>query len=189
MAMALKLIRRPRTRKTPEIIRRELRAAYAGMANDIERAFQKWFSSHDWRVSPKVIVRIRVTGRTYVVSVHIDRRSKDGKIFFWVDLGTMDEGDPATTYPIEPINAPLLVFDVPYQPKSMPSDGVLNYDPSAEPRTLRMRHVDHPGIKPRHISQEILAVFKDRKNRRGFYRITENAYRRGFRRAKKAGQV
>jgi len=190
MAGLFQLVRRPRTRQTTEIIKQELLTSYNKMRPSLQTAMNKELRNRGWRGHlPKIYTKVHISGRTYLVEVRVDRRTKAGKIFWWVDQGTMDEGNPATTYPIEPVTADFLQFMVPYQPQTIPASGSLSYNPGGEPQTVHTMHVNHPGIVPRHFSQAVLKVMKDRRNTKGFYRVTENAYRRGFRKAKKAGQI
>jgi hypothetical protein len=189
VAVLFKMVRRPRTRKTPEDIRKELRKAYEYiMWPAIEADLKQEVAG--WQNQPTFKFHMRISGRMYLVDVRVDRRTKAGKIFVWVDLGTMDEGNPATTYPIDAVNVPKMVFDVPYQPMTMPTPpDVLNYNPAAPIQTIATAHVDHPGIVPRRISERTFKKYRDRRNRKGFYRVTENAYRRGFRKVFRLGRA
>lgn len=185
MPVIMKLERWPRTRKTPELIREELRASYTRlMWPAIEKDFKEVVTG--WRDMPTFYNRISVSGRLYRFEVKVDARTTGGKHFVWVDKGTAAHGDPqgSPKYVIAAKRAPYLVFTTPYQPKTIPEDG-LYYDP-AEPTTWHKRKtVMHPGIKPRRFSERILAKYKDRSNPQGFYLVTKNAYRRAFRRIPK----
>lgn len=191
MGVMFDLIRRPRTRNTTAIIRQELEQAYRGMESDVQADYKEELESRGWKGQiPTIKLDVSVSGERYTVGVKIDSNVRANQIFLWVDRGTMDEGDPATTYSIDAVNVDYMTFDVPYQPQTMPPPEIeLNYDPSEPVHTIRTAHVDHPGIKPRHFSQAVKARYKDRRYRKGFYRVTENAYRRGFRKAKRMGQL
>lgn len=190
MAILFDLVRRPRTRQTTAAIAQELLTTYQGMEPDIQADYNKELDSRGWKgQKPKIKLNVIVSGNRYVIEVKTDTRNIANRIFRWVDVGTMDEGDPNTTYPIDAVNVDYMTFDVPYQPQTYPPDGQLYYDPSEPVHTVRTAHVDHPGIKPRHFSQAVKARYKDRTYRKGFYRKTENAYRRGFRKAKRMGQL
>lgn len=184
MVVAFKLIRRPRTRQTPAIIKRELEKAYRQiLLPHIKDVLQK--ELFDWKLKPQFRFKIQISGKRYLVQVIVNTETHAGKVFMWVDRGTADEGSPGTTYPIDPVNAPALVFDVPYQPKTLPPvPPGLGYDLNEPSKTISIGHVDHPGIRPRRISEKMRKKVNNRRNRKGFYRVTENAYRRGFRKIK-----
>lgn len=179
MTLVMSLIRRPRTRIMRPVIKRELVNAYQPFKTMIPADFRKELEG--WASFPEFKVKIKVTGKSYSVTVHVDRRTKMGKIFWWVDQGTGLDGPKHATYVIEPVNADFLQFSVPYQPNTLPKEP-LRYNPGDSPHVVRSLHIDHPGIQARHISTKIMKKYRDRRNRQGFYRVTENAYRRGYRR-------
>lgn len=179
MAVMFELVRRPRTRIMRPVIRRELLQAYQPFKTMIPADIIKELQG--WKAYPEITVRIKVSGKRYTVSVHIDKRTKMGKIYWWVDQGTGLDGPQHSTYVIEPVVADFLQFDVPYQPNTMPTEP-LRYNPNEPSHTMRSLHIDHPGIQARNISEKVMRKYRDRKNRQGFYRVTENAYRRGYRR-------
>lgn len=185
MPVLFDLVRKPRTRLTPNIIRDEIRKAYETqlwpyVKQEMERPLQ------GWAVMPEFKHKVSVSGRRYSFSVSVDRRTKMGKIYWWVDQGTGLEGPSGTTYVIEPVEAPVLRFQVPYQPSTFPPTP-LRYTPGPSERWITSGHIDHPGIQARNFSEQAYNKFKDRGNVKGWYRITENAYRRGFRKARKMG--
>jgi len=178
MGMVLKLERRPRTRQTPHEMRGEMHDAYDVMGTNVIADLDAEVAA--FTDPPKFKCNVIITENRYVLTITVDRRTKAGRVFWWVDKGTGLYGESGTMYSIEPIEADYLSFVIPYMPLTIPPDG-LNYDPLAEPKFIRTQHVDAPGIKPRKISEGVLKKYKDRKNTKGFYRTTENAYRRAFR--------
>lgn len=179
MAVTMKLVRRPRTRKTPAEMRGHITIAYNALATKIVADFDAKVMG--WRNRPVFTQIVSVTGKQYFIKIKVDLRTKAGKIFRWVDKGTGLHGERGATYPIDAVNVDYMTFTVPYIPVTMPPSG-LDYNPMAEPRWVKVSHIDHPGIKPRLISAAIMKKYKDRKFTGGFYRVTENAYRRAFRR-------
>ena len=63
----------------------------------------------------------------------------------------------------------------------------LRYDPTATPRTLRKKAVISPGIRPRRISERVLAKFRNRYSRDSWYKLTEDAFNAGFKKARQMG--
>lgn len=179
MAVTMKLVRRPRTRQTPAEMRGHITASYNTLATAIIADFDAVVAG--WRNRPVFMRVVHVTGVQYYIEIKVDRRTKAGKIFWWVDRGTGLHGPSGATYPIDAVNVEYMTFVVPYIPVTIPPTG-LDYNPMAEPRWVKTTHIDHPGIKPRRISARIMKKYKDRKFTGGFYRVTENAYRRAFRR-------
>jgi hypothetical protein len=179
--MGMRLIRKPRTRGMNIIIRWELRRAYkTRLTPAIIEKYYDVAKLHLWDDEPKFKVRIRIRRSQILVNVVLAKHHKGSQIFRYVDEGTMNEGDPNTTYPIVASDpSKPLTFTVPYQPLTYPPDG-LGYDISAPQEQIVAFVVHHPGIKPRRFSEEVKEWIKDRTNPDGFYRITENAYRRAF---------
>ena len=185
MPVLMQLERWPRTRKTPQLIRDELKRSYRTiMWPAIERDFKQVVTG--WKDKPTFYYKMSVSGRLYRFEVKVDARTTGGKHFVWVDKGTAAHGDPhgSPKYLIEAKKAPFLVFTTPYQPKTVPQDG-LYYDPSGPTMHHKRKKLMHPGIKPRNFSETILKKYKDRSNSQGFYLVTKNAYRRAFRRIPK----
>lgn len=178
MGLVMKLERRPRTRQTPAAMRGEIRASYDRMGRNVTADLDAEVAGFD--NPPTFNYAVIVTEKRYTLNVTVDRRTKAGKIFWWIDRGTGLYGETRSTYSIDPIEADFLSFDVPHIPITLPPGG-LDYDPMAEPKWIRIGHVDHPGIKPRKISEGVTKKYKDRKYGKGFYRVTENSYRRAFR--------
>lgn len=183
MTTMMRLVRRPRTREMQDEIKKELQNSYKSIVwpalkADLEAQIATW------NLKPNFKYRINIRQKMYSFEVYVDRRTKAGQIYWWVDQGTGLEGPSKATYSIDAINAPILEFVVPYQPKTYPPVS-LRYDPMGPPTHVKVTHVDHPGIQARKFSEIAVAKCKDRSNSKGFYRVTENAYRRAFRKYSK----
>lgn len=182
--MVLKLVRRPSSRAFSQAIKDEIISAYkTQLAPYVQKVLLGQISG--WKSKPDFVIKVYASRNQYIFEVRVDMRTTMGKIYVWVDRGTGSEGPTGQPHPIDPVQAPFLQFTVPYQPATYPPDGVLNYDPAAPERVIRTLHVKDQAIKPRRFTEEAIKKFKDRHNTKGWYRITENAYRRGFRKAKK----
>jgi hypothetical protein len=167
-----------------DIIKKELQAAYTGIMWPAMRAdFEAQIAT--WNIKPEFKYRINIRQNRYSFEVYVDRRTKAGQVYWWVDQGTGLEGPNRAPYSIDAKNVPFLQFDVPYQPKSFPPVP-LRYDPMSPLQHIKVTHVNHPGIQARKFSDQALAKYKDRSNSKGFYRVTENAYRRAFRKYSKS---
>jgi len=185
-APVLTLVRVPRTRIFNSIIKSELETTYR---TKLYPAFVRYMNTillQGWKELPTYNYKDSVRASRISIYISVDLNTRMGKIFNWSDKGTGLEGPSKSTYPIDAVNADTLIFDVPYQPMTMPLMP-LRYNPSAENRTVSAPHIDHPGIQARGFSDRANKHFKDRRNTSGFYRLTENAYRRAIRRWQKMG--
>lgn len=186
MATILSLIRRPRTRQMWPVIKQELQEAYCDiLLPAVVAKYAEIAQFNKWAGKPEIKMRTRISGQRYLVQFHVDIRTRLGKIFMWVDKGTGLEGPKHSEYLIVPKNAEYLAFDVPYHPYTYPPEA-LRYDPNAPSAFIKTQEVHHPGIQARRFSEQVLKWAKDRYNTKGFYRVTENAYRRGFRKVQRA---
>jgi len=140
----------------------------------------------DWRTKPVFKSKVHVGKRVWRIRVHVDRRTRAGKIFTWVDEGTGERGG-GKAYDIFPKSPTgLLSFDVPYKPKSSPKvvPGALspnfgNVNPGPEAH-LRLSHVRAKGIRPRNFTEELRVRLKDRKNTKGLKMRIDAAIKRGL---------
>jgi len=184
MVGTLKLVRRPITRAFSLAIKNEILTAYnTQLAPYVKKTLEVQIK--DWSSMPNFVIKAYASRNMYVFEVRVDMRTKMGQIYKWVDKGTGTKGPTGQPHAIMPINADFLQFTVPYQPKTYPPDGSVDYDVGAPEHVVRTGIVKDQAIKPRKFTEEAIKVFKDRRNTKGWYRITENAYRRGFRKAKK----
>jgi len=61
----------------------------------------------------------------------------------------------ASTYPIEPKKSDALYIDINDWPKYKAPDG------RATPKVIKLLHVDHPGVAPKHYTEEAIASTQD----------------------------
>ena len=194
MAIILNMLRRPRlsTVQHAEILA-EVKPALEKLAADTVKELQKDIS--EWETQPEFRSEVKITKKQWKFAIKVDRRSKAGKIYTWVDRGTGERGDDPSgrAYDIFPKYADVLSFDVPYVPKTEPyavpgvpviDYGAVNPGPEAH---LALPMVHAPGIRPRHFTKYRVAILKDRSNNKGFKRTLDNAMKRGVRRIGKRG--
>jgi hypothetical protein len=93
------------------------------------------------------------------------------RFWIWTSRGT-------SPHPIEPKNAPVLVFPSVYTPKTTPRGPSYGGPGTSSGELVFAAHVDHPGTRPRHFEEAW-----GRWAKRPFRREIENAMRRGARRA------
>jgi len=191
--MPLKLVRKPRpsTVQHQEILDQvdeEMRSIAEDSIAELESDIS------DWETQPDFKSDVHVGKRVWRLKVYVDRRTKAGKIYTWVDKGTGERGG-GEKYDIVPKKAPLLSFDVPYQPKtepkvvpgvSPPDFGPVNPGPEAH---LALPIVQAPGIRPRNFTAELMARLKDRTNTDGMKMRIDAAIKRGIYRIGKEGRV
>ena len=176
MAVAMKLIRRPRTRVTTRAVRKEIKAAYNVVGDDIVRDLNALLTG--WSTKPKFQKKVFISPRQWRLEIRVDRRTRGGKRFTWSDKGTGLYGPKKARYPIRPKRAKALRFRVPHRPKTLAPGQAM---PSGQAKTVVTQLVMHPGIRPRKFTARTVKKYSNRMNRKGFYRRTENAARRGFR--------
>ena len=136
-----------------------------------------------WEEVPKFSVETTVNEKRWEIRVKVDKRSKIGKIFGWVDKGTASRGlKGGKPYSITPHKqGGKLSFVAPIMPKTFPSPPITGFPRRGTP-TLQVRdEVMHPGIYPRNFSKDLSDEMKDRKRVGGFRSVTEAAVKRAFR--------
>jgi len=177
--LRIQLVRMPQTQRARQIIRDELKRGYS---NELWPAANKDFQSevNDWAQPPRFYATTETRGATlFRFDLRVHKEEEGGLHFWWVNFGTGEEGPRGQTYVIEPIRAPALKFTVPYQPKTIPPGGLL-YDPSAPTTWITSQHIDHPGMRPRKISERLFKDYLQRNKRNGFYQVTDRAFKRAF---------
>jgi len=173
------LTRSPHTQRARQIIREELSRGYE------RELYPRAEAEHaaevvDWADPPRFYMTTETQGaRLFVWRLRVHKEEPGGLHFWWVNFGTGVEGPLHRTYPIDPVNAPMLVFTIPYQPLTIPPNGLL-YNPNATPSLQRRHHIDHPGMRPRRISERIFQRFMQRGDQYSFYQVTDRAFRRAF---------
>jgi len=180
----LKLVRRPRTREAQILIRKELRKELKYYYTYFPRELNKQLAG--WKQKPTFKVRINIGAKVHTVEVRVDRRTRIGKIFGYVDQGTGIDGPKGQPYPIEPVNADMLIFDVPYQPATLPVEP-LRYNPNAPETTVTSLGLMHPGIQKRDFTGKVREPVDKRSGVPSFRRRCDKAYRKGMREASKLG--
>ena len=183
--MPLRLVRRPRpaTVQHKEILD-QVGPELEDIAEDSIKELQSDVA--DWKTKPLFKSKVHVGKRVWRIKVYVDRRTRAGKIYTWVDKGTGERGG-GKAYDIFPKNPNgLLSFDVPYKPKSSPKvvPGALspnfgNVNPGPEAH-LRLGHVHAKGIRPRNFTEELRVRLKDRKNTKGLKMRIDAAIKRGI---------
>ena len=182
--MPLKLVRRPRppTVQHQEILDQvgpELESIVSDSIDELKDDIA------DWSTQPEFKFKIHVGKRVWRIKVYVDRRTRAGKIYNWVDKGTGERGG-GKAYDIYPKNSPVLSFDVPYAPKSepkivpgmsMPDFGLVNPGP---PGHLALTHVTAKGIRPRNFTLELMKRLSNRKNKDGLKMRIDAAIKRGI---------
>ena len=177
--LRIQLTRMPQTQRAKQIIREELKRGYD---QELWPAANKSFQSEvgDWVQQPRFYATTETRGATlFRFDLRVHKEEEGGLHFWWVNFGTGLEGPRGQTYVIEPIRAPALKFVVPYQPKTIPPGGLL-YNPSDPARWVTSQHIDHPGMRPRKISERLFKDYLQRNQRNGFYQVTDRAFKRAF---------
>ncbi len=187
MPVIMELKRVPRTRPMYRAMVDEVRKEYEHLADDIIDDLYQMLGT--WVNKPKVKKRIVVGRKRWAISLRVDGRTKSGQIFNYVDKGTGLWGKRHREYPIRPVHAKALAFTVPYNPKTLPPSYVTrlsrNVRAAGVPERVVTQFVLHTGIRPRRFTERLKRKYGNRKESKGFYRRTENAARRGLRRAGK----
>lgn len=182
--MPLKLVRRPRpaTVQHNEILK-QVEAELKDIADDNIKELEKDVS--DWDLKPEFKSKVHVGKRVWRIRINVDRRTRAGKIYTYVDLGTGERGG-GEKYIITPKKAKALSFHVPYKPITEPkivpgipppNYGPVNPGPDAD---LVLQRVEAKGIRPRNFTAELQARMKDRSNNQGFKRRIDKAIKRGL---------
>ncbi len=187
--MTMKLIWRPRAlRRMTTSIRNEVRASWKLSAAAAVRTLEEDIA--DWDEKPRFITKVVVSKKKWLMRISVDRRTKIGKIYMWVDEGTGLWGPKKAEYPILPVHAKALAFPVPYFPKTKrgttvrPTSPVVDYTGvNLEQHDVVVGGVMHPGITPRNFTDSLRKFMRDPTLVGGLKSITEAAVKRGFRKA------
>jgi hypothetical protein len=139
----------------------------------------------EWTVKPQFWCKYAVGWDKWWVKFGVDKRTKIGRIYEWVNEGTATYvgGDP---YPIVPVNAQVLAFKIPHYPKTLP--GFAGVGPfvvldqgTVEQTDVRTKKVMHRGIRPRYFTKSLKRELSERGRVGGFRSVTDAAVKRGFR--------
>ena len=163
-AFALKLIRRPKASNSMrKAIQTEVRKTLTDLSGKIKTRMEQ--DVNDWDEQPKLSVDIAVDNQKWQIVGKVDKRSKIGKIYGWVDHGTASRGDQkGDPYVIRPRSRNgVLRFEMPHSPKSLPNPAIPGF-PSKEPvHGVITQEVIHPGIYPRNFTKVIVEEYLGRK--------------------------
>lgn len=183
--MPLTLVRRPRP---ATVQHKEILDQVGPELEDIAKDSIDELNSDvaDWKTKPLFKSDVHVGKRVWRIKVYVDKRTRAGKVYNWVDKGTGERGGGKAydIFPKEPDG--LLSFDVPYEPKTdpkivpgvaPPDFGVVNPGPEGH---LALTHVRAPGIRPRNFTAELFARMSDRKNTDGLKMRIDAAIKRGI---------
>lgn len=149
---------------------------FAGLA--LLRAHNRFVTG--FKNKPRFSLKKVLTRYEISVTVAVDKRTKAGRIYNWIDKGTGRYGVKKRAYEIKPKpsnKSGLLSFRTQYIPKTAPIAKVGGLGKAVGQR-IRVKRVMHPGIKPRKFSQTI-----EKKLNPPFKRRIDNAIRRSVRRA------
>lgn len=182
--MPLRLVRRPRpaTVQHQEILD-QVKDELESIAEDNIEELESDVA--DWDTNPVFKSEIHVGKRVWRIKVYVDRRTRAGKIYTWVDKGTGERGG-GEEYIITPKKKKMLSFDVPYKPKTYPKSvggtappdfGPVNPGPEGH---LLLSHVHAKGIRPRNFTAELYERMRDRTNTDGLKMRIDAAIKRGI---------
>jgi hypothetical protein len=136
----------------------------------------------DWQDQPRFSKNVTMTAKEWILQVKIDKRTKAGMIYNWVDKGTGSRGGHKD-YPIVPKKAGgMLRFSWPYAPRTMPNPGIPNFPHTDAVRGVVTKAVMHPGMYPRNFTNTMLTKLKNPKQVGGFRSTLEAAIKRAMRR-------
>lgn len=184
--MPLTLIRRPRSPNVLHgIIKDEVRDAYKDLGSKIVQRLLQDIES--WNGQPEFKVRVEVGNKKWYIAVSYDSTEGIGEIYRWVDEGTGEAAGHGGKYPIVPMNADVLKFEIPNNPKTVPDVGgfgvfgIVLESGIVELGEVFAGKVMHPGIRPRNFTKSLKDDLKQRDRPGGFRSVTEAAIKRGKR--------
>lgn len=178
--MPMTMVRRPRSAtRFAQDIRREIKETYIRLADRTIKQLSEEVS--DWEHKPKFKKVVTTSKRKWRMTIKWDGRTKAGKIYNWVSLGTGSRGDKKReTYIIRPKKAKALRFNLPMEIKTMADFGKVAPSLLADSAEIVTRAVKAPGIYPRHLGKDVYAHLKTRKSG-SFHNETEAAIKRAIR--------
>lgn len=182
--MAIKLIARPTSAKRrQELVRVEVKEALDKLGETSIEELNKQIAN--WDEKPEFKSVVSVGERVWKFFIKVNRQTKIGKIFTWVDQGTGERGNiPKSPYEILPRKAKALKFIAPLPPKSMPYPTVAGFPKIGQPKEITTQAVIHPGIYPRNFTTVVKNFLRGRHA--GSFRNTiEAAVKRAYRKIEK----
>ena len=183
----MKLVRRPRSAKRiTELILDEVNKGYEELADKAITILDS--DVQDWEHKPTFKSYITVNTKTWKFEIKVDRRTKEGKIYTWVDEGTALLGGKGEAYDIKPKHGKALAFKVPHYPKSVPNvvgliPGIVMSQGIMKQADVVTKKVTHKGIRPRRFSESLRDMLMERERIGGFRSVSEASIKRGLRRA------
>jgi hypothetical protein len=187
--MPLTLTRRPRAARVISAgIRSEVREAYRKFCEDAIKILKRDIAT--WNTKPEFKYRVAAGEKIWYVSISVDKKTKAGRIYDYVDRGTGKNAGKGGLYPIYPRNTKALKFDVPTPTKSTPGiagiPGTVLASGISQQETVFSKKVMHPGIRPRNFTKSLKRVLNNREQVKGFRSVTEAAIKRGLRKNAKS---
>ena len=179
--MPMTMVRRPRAvRRMYPAVLNEVRNSYRVLAAASISTLADEISS--WSHQPRFFYEVSVVPKKWRMTLKWDRRTKSGKIYDWVSLGTGIRGDdPAgKEYIIVPKKAKALGFHLPMVTKTQAASGAIAPSALSKPKDMSLQVVHAPGIYPRHLGEELYKMLRSR-NPGSFHNISEAAIKRAFR--------
>lgn len=137
---------KPRKLNT-KTVQRRLQVALNKEAKIIRREYEK--TTATWNDPPKFEIITDISGND--VSVLVGPTGTDMQInkFVWTDEGTKP-------HVIKAKNAPALVFQTGYSPKTLPNK-IASFPAGRFGEFVRVQSVNHPGTEPRNFTKIIIA--------------------------------
>ena len=177
----MKMVRRPQVaRRVLPAVLAEVKISYHALGLAVAKKLQEDVS--DWDHKPKFTWDVTVNRKTWKLKIKWDRRTKSGKIYDWVSLGTGSRGlKGGKTYYIYPKKKKALAFPLPMNIKTIPDPPKFAPSFFADPQDMVVKKVTAPGIYPRRLGKKTYEHLKSHKSG-SFRNVTEAAIKRAFRR-------
>lgn len=180
--MPITMVRRPQAvRRLHPAVRKEIKATYDALGQAGTGVLREEVAS--WSNPPDFTYKVKISKKKWQLTITYNSKSKAGKIYDWVSLGTGERGDdPAgKAYDITPKRSPVLIFPLPMVTKTMAVSGAIAPSAKAPPGIVFAGMVKAPGIYPRHLGENLYTHLKSHKSG-SFRNVTEAAIKRAFRR-------
>lgn len=179
--MPMRMIRRPRVKRRiiPGVLK-EVELSYKLLGTAV--IAELYEEILDWDHKPQFKYEVKVTKKSWRLTVKYDRRRKESKIYDWVSAGTGERGvGGGKAYNIYPRKKQALIFPLPMQIKSIPNPPAFAPSFFADEKLVVTRKVRAPGIFPRRLGKDVYARLRSEKSG-SFRNVTEAAIKRAFRR-------
>lgn len=141
-------------------VRQKLLKALKAEGDAVKKEYEKTVAT--WNDPPKFEVLTDISGNDATVLVGPVGTDIQVNKFVWTDDGTKP-------HPIVAKNAPVLVFQSGYSPKTLPGK-IASYPAGHFGEFVHTKRVNHPGTKPRNFTKTIIA-----KRRKPFAKAVNDA--------------